>query len=111
MSTLPIYELQAELCRALGNPVRLELVHLLREGPQRVSDLAEAVNSNQGTVSRHLSVLRNSGIVLARHQGREIYYQLVDPRISDLCDLMRQVLNEQASRRTRMLKTFDNDLQ
>ena len=110
-SSLPIYELKAELCRALGNPVRLELVHFLREGPQRVSDLAEAVNSNQGTVSRHLAVLRNSGILTASHQGRDIYYQIVDPRISDLCDLMRQVLLEQASKRSRMLKTFDEELE
>lgn len=113
MSSPPIsvYELQAELCRALGNPARLKLVHLLREGPQRVSDLAEAVNSNQGTVSRHLAVLRNSGILTARHQGRDIYYQIVDKRISDLCDLMRQVLLEQAFRRSRMLKTLDDQVE
>jgi ArsR family transcriptional regulator len=107
VSSLPIYELQAELCRALSHPLRLELVHHLHDGPKRVSELTQITGSNQGTVSRHLAVLRNSGILTARPHGRDILYQIVDPRISDLCDLMRQVLVEQASRRSEILRTFD----
>lgn len=107
MSSLPLYELQAELCRALSHPVRLELIHLLRDGPKRVGDLAQITRNNQGTVSRHLAVLRNSGILTAQQHGRDILYQLIDPRISDLCDLIRQVLVEQAFRRSQVLKKFD----
>ena len=107
MSSLPVYELQAELCRALSHPVRLELIHLLREGPKRVGDLAQIIGLNQGTVSRHLGVLRNSEILTTQHHGRDIHYQIVDPRVSDLCELMRQVLVEQAVRRSKVLKTLD----
>jgi len=108
MNQFSIFELQAELCRALSHPVRLELLHLLRAGPKRVSDLAQMTGSTQGNVSRHLAVLRNSGILLAHHHGRDILYQIVDPGISDLCDLMRQVLIEQAARQSKVLKTFDD---
>jgi ArsR family transcriptional regulator len=103
-----IYELQAELCRAFSHPVRLELVHHLRDGPKRVSELAQLTQNNPGTVSRHLAILRNSGILTAQHHGRDIIYQIIDTRISDLCDLMRQVLIEQAVKHSQVLKNFDD---
>jgi DNA-binding transcriptional ArsR family regulator len=106
LSSPSLYELEAGLCRALGHPVRLELIYLLREGPKRVADLAQMTGLNQGTVSRHLVILRNSGILTAHQHGRDNIYSLADPRIFDLCDLMRQVLLDQSAKHSKMLKAF-----
>jgi DNA-binding transcriptional ArsR family regulator len=61
MSREKIFEIQAGLCRAMGNPVRMEIVHLLRNEEMRVSDIAFAMHLPQGTISRNLGALRNAG--------------------------------------------------
>ncbi|MFL7891665.1 MAG: ArsR/SmtB family transcription factor [Anaerolineales bacterium] len=96
MSAQSIFKLQADLCKAMSNPVRVQLVHLLREGPKRVGDLVRISGLDQATVSRNLSVLKSSGILASHREGKDIYYHIVNPKITDVCDLMRQVLAEQA---------------
>jgi ArsR family transcriptional regulator len=95
MSAEGIYEMQSQLCKALGHPARLKMVHILRGGPLPVNKLAEGVGLSQATLSRHLSALRQAGLVNARQQGTEHIYQLSAPIIGLICDLMRQMLAEQ----------------
>jgi len=70
----------------------------LRDGPKKVNDLVEATGIAQSIVSRQLAVLRNSGILIAKPQGREKYYQVVDLRLTGLCDLTRVLLIDLAVR-------------
>jgi len=106
VSALSIFELQADLCRAMSHPARLQLVHLLREGPKKVNDLVQATGLEPGTVSRHLGILRNAGILATRRDGKDILYHIVNPKITEVCDLMRQVLTEQASQQTHIFKAL-----
>lgn len=93
----------------MGHPVRLQIVHLLRKGPKRVYDLVQATGYEQGKVSRHLGILRNSGILAAQREGKDILYHIANPKITEVCDLMRQVLAEQASQHSQMFKTWDDE--
>ncbi len=86
----------AELCQTLASPVRLDILNLLREGERRVNELAEQTGLNQANVSQHLAVLRNKGIVTTRREGTTVYYRVANPKIIRACDLIRQVLAEQA---------------
>jgi ArsR family transcriptional regulator len=104
-----IFEMQAELCRAMSHAIRLEIVHLLREGSKHVSELAQAVGRPQTTISRHLATLRNAGVIIGQRQGQEIYYQIADPKIVSVCDLMRQVLADQARHRSETMKAMENE--
>jgi DNA-binding transcriptional ArsR family regulator len=107
MSAQSIFELQADLCQAMSNPIRVQLVHLLREGPRRVGDLVQTTGFDPGTVSRHLSVLKSSGILSARREGKDMYYYIVNPKITEVCDLMRQVLAEQAEQQIQISKAIE----
>jgi DNA-binding transcriptional ArsR family regulator len=106
MNTPAIYELQAELCRAMSHAGRIEILHALREGPKRVSDIAREIDSSQVTVSRHLAVLRHSGIVAAQRQGQDVYYSVVNPKILEVCSLMLDVLSEQAAHQSELMQTL-----
>jgi len=98
-----IFEIQAELCRAMGNPLRMEIVHLLRNGTLNVNDITSAVEQHQATVSRNLTILRNAGIVVTHREGNNILYQIANPKLVDVCDLMRDVLMEQIGERSKLL--------
>jgi ArsR family transcriptional regulator len=103
-----IFDLQAELCLAMGNSVRLQIVHLLREGPRRVNSIAEELGIGQATISRHLAVLRNVGILSAQRQGTDVIYQIVNPKITDICETMRTVLAERENKRSEVLQNFQS---
>jgi DNA-binding transcriptional ArsR family regulator len=66
----------AEQLKALSEPLRLRIVSALRPGPRSVSDLAESLKVEMVTVSHHLQILRNAGIVTAKRKGRFILYAL-----------------------------------
>ena len=95
--------MQAAICQSMANPARLEIVHILRDGPQAVNHLANALGVSQATISRHLAVLRHSLLVSAHHQGKEQLYQLTNPKIAQVCDLMREVLTEQIAHQASMI--------
>lgn len=67
---------QAKIFKALGHPSRLLMVDALRGGEQCVCDLQVLVGDDLSTVSRHLSVLREAGVVASRKVGTSIYYRL-----------------------------------
>lgn len=72
---------EANVFKALSDPIRLKLAALLaRQDEICVCKLTEALGEPQFKVSRHLSVLRNAGLVTARRQGTWMYYSLVASR-------------------------------
>ena len=62
--------------KALSDPVRREILSLLRRGPMAAGDIAAHFAVSGATVSHHLSVLRDAGLVLDDRQGKYIYYEL-----------------------------------
>lgn len=89
-----IFELQANVCLALGNPRRLQILSLLKEGERPVSFLLDVMGISKANMSQHLAVLKLKGLVLTRKEGTAVHYRLVSPRISEACSIMRDVLRE-----------------
>jgi DNA-binding transcriptional ArsR family regulator len=67
----------ARLFSALGDETRIKIVKLLSEGEQNVDDLTRLLDASQPTISHHLRVLRENGLVQSEKRGRSIYYSLV----------------------------------
>lgn len=68
----------AERLRVLGQPVRLRLVELLREGALTPQELSDALGLSQQNVSKHLLMLHRAGVVSRRPDGANVFYALVD---------------------------------
>ena len=73
----------AALMRLLGDPTRIRLLGLLVEGERNVSALCGELDVAQPTVSHHLALLRNAGLVVTRRAGKQIYYALSPDHIPD----------------------------
>lgn len=67
---------QARIFKALGHPSRLFMVDALREGEKCVCELQALVGDDMSTISKHLAVLREAGVVSAEKRGTSIYYRL-----------------------------------
>lgn len=94
--TLPMlahnHERVAELFRALAEPNRLSIVHCLSDAPHRVGEIAAHVGLAQSTVSAHLAVLRNAGIVAARPEGRSTWYRLNNESLESLLEAAERLV-------------------
>lgn len=91
---LDIFDLQAQLCQSLGNALRLRIIHTLKEGAKSVNEIATLVEASQPTASRHLSILRSTGLLTAHRKGIEIYYEITNPKVVEVCEMMRGILAE-----------------
>jgi len=98
-----MFEIQAGFCKAMGDPVRLQLLHVLREHPKTVSEICQEVGLSQSNASRQLACLRNVGVVVTKRKGNGMVYQITDERIGDVCDLVRSILVEQIQKRARSI--------
>ncbi len=99
-----LVELHAQICQALGNARRLEILDALRHRERSVGELTAMVGIPKANVSQHLMVLRAKGIVAARREGQSVFYRLTSPKVIQACDLMRAVLLEQLARTGRLAK-------
>ncbi len=90
-----LYEMQAELCKTLSNPKRLEILDILKEEQEIcVNKLAERLEIPKANTSQHLAVLRQAGVVNTRKDGINVYYSLRSRKITDACSLTRDILLE-----------------
>ena len=100
------YKRRAAIIKAVGHPARLAMVDALLEGEKCVCELQELVGSHISTVSKHLAVLRNAGLVSERKEGLRVYYSLRAPCMVRFLDCVEEVVNDDRatgeSRRGRM---------
>lgn len=89
-----VFRQHAALLKALANPKRLEVVHLLKQGRLTVSDMERMLGIRQANLSQHLMVLRRLGVVAADHEGKERRYYLAHNNFARASDLLRSVLIE-----------------
>lgn len=88
----PVYRLEAELFRTLGNPARIRLLELLADGERTVGELQEALDLESSSVSHHLTSLRRQGLLDSRKVGTSVFYRISDPRTPALLGIARELL-------------------
>jgi ArsR family transcriptional regulator, virulence genes transcriptional regulator len=103
---MTIYELQAEISKTLAHPLRLAILHNLKSGEKTVNELTQTLGATQSNISQHLAILRQRQIVKTRKDGSNIYYRVSSPKISQACDMVREVLLEQLSQKQEIARTF-----
>lgn len=74
----------ALLFKALGHPVRLRLALLLMEGERCVCELHAGSERDLSTISNHLNILKQSGVLISEQRGKNIYYRLCCPCLADI---------------------------
>lgn len=90
-----LYKMKAQVAKALAHESRLMIVDALYEKEMCVSELTELVGSDQSTVSKHLSVLKNAGIVIDhKERSNKVYYRLKVPSIQNFSLWAMRIIRE-----------------
>lgn len=85
-----LYE-NADVLKALGDPTRLKILHLLKYGELCVCEINIALEKPQPTISHHLNILKKTGFLKWRKEGVWIHYSLSNPKIID--NLIKLIVN------------------
>lgn len=96
-------ELIARRFRALGDPVRVRILDVLREGELSVTVLAQRLGAGQQNVSKHLGVLVDSGMLARRKDGTHVYYGIADEGVFALCEQVCGSLQAQLTALTKLV--------
>jgi len=102
--TTRLYEMKAEVIKALAHPLRLAIVDCLKDGEVCVCDIAERVSAERSNVSRHLALMVKAGVLKNRKEGLSMLYSLRTPCIVNFFSCVESVLREQLESDTAVLK-------
>jgi ArsR family transcriptional regulator len=82
---------EADICFALADPTRINIVHALNEHPHNVNELTTELGIPQPMASRHLRILRERGLVQSTRHGVSVTYELADPRLIEALALLNDI--------------------
>lgn len=98
MKNKSIYVLHADVCKALGHPIRIEIIEVLQEDELSFGDILSKIGGLKSTLSQHLTIMTHKGLLAQRKKGINVYYKLSSAKVSKACRLMREVLVENIQR-------------
>jgi len=99
------YNARARVVKAMGHPSRLYMIDQLQKGPLCVCELTEMVGADTSTVSKHLSVLKNAGLVYDQRDGNTVYYHLRVPCVLDFLNCVDSVLEVNMDEQIRIVRS------
>jgi len=97
------FEARAKIMKAMAHPSRLFILEELSKGERCVCELTEMIGTDISTVSKHLSILKNAGIVDTDKRGLQVYYRLTAPCVLNFFSCVETVLRGNAETQLRML--------
>lgn len=105
----PLHRFKADLFKALGHPLRIRILELLRTGEKSVRELLDALQVEASTASQQLAVLRAHGIVDSRRVEGGVRYRIRDPLVAELLDVGRRLFGSQVNGMQRMLHAQERE--
>jgi len=94
---------KANILKALGHPTRLWMAEQLADGEKCVCELGEFIDADFSTISKHLSVLKQAGVVEDEKRGKQVYYRLKVPCILKYLPCVEAVIKANVQEQVEML--------
>lgn len=101
-----IFELKAELLKAIAQPVRLKILELLRDKELCICEIAPMINGEQSNVSKHISVLEKSKLVTTRKEGVRVFVK-ANPHIYQILDSLVEILRRRIEEEKRTIEALE----
>ena len=95
---------RAKVLKAMAHPSRLLILEELEEKERCVCELTDMIGADVSTVSKHLSVLKQAGLVFDEKRGNQVFYQLRVPCILNFFGCIESVLEAQLKEQSSLLK-------
>jgi DNA-binding transcriptional ArsR family regulator len=101
-----LIELESDFLKALARPTRLKILYFLKDGEQCQCKIIPRMKEDQSNISRHLTHMRDAGILESRREGISVYYKIKDKRIFRLLSLADQMIKAEIDQRAERAKVL-----
>ncbi|QQE11033.1 helix-turn-helix transcriptional regulator [Planctomycetota bacterium] len=98
-----LFEAKAKVLKALAHPTRLWMVEQLVAGEKCVCEFVEVIDADFSTISKHLSVLKQVGIVNDDKRGKQVFYKLKTPCVMKFVNCVESVVKSEAKSKASLL--------
>lgn len=106
MKDKTIYGLHANICKALANPIRIEIIDILGDKEMTFGEILEITGVLKSNLSQHLSIMTSNGILSQRKEGLNMYFKISSEKITTACRMMREVLIENLKKHHELIKDY-----
>jgi DNA-binding transcriptional ArsR family regulator len=104
MVDLNLVELESNYLKAIAQPTRLKILYFLKDGEQCQCKIIPKMREEQSNISRHLTHMRDMGILESRREGVSVYYKIKDKRIFRLLFLADQMIKAEIEDKAKRVK-------
>ena len=99
-----IHHIKAAFLKALAHPLRLQILEILCRGESSVGQFSQVLGADQPTVSRHLGILKQGGLVTARQEGALIFYKIQNEDMTQFLNKLTELLRRKLQVDQELLK-------
>ena len=98
-----VLELKAEILKALAQPTRLKILELLRDGEKCICEIVPALNGEQSNISRHISLMQKTNLVVTRKDGVKVMVKVKDLELFNILDGVSKILKDRFKEQEKLL--------
>jgi DNA-binding transcriptional ArsR family regulator len=104
-----VFKIKADFLKTLAHPVRLQIIEYLKTGEESVGKLEQELGVEQSSLSRHLAILRELGVLKARQEKKNVYYSLQDHDIFNVLRPIAELLRKKLKRSEKLLESLGRE--
>ncbi len=104
-----VFELKADILKALAQPTRLKILELLRHGERCICEIIPAIDGEQSNISRHISLMQKSHLVTTRKDGVKVMVKVRDPKIFQILDSITTILENEMDEQSRLIRSIRSE--
>ncbi len=104
-----VFKIKADFLRSLAHPARLAIIEHLKKGESTVGDMVSALGMEQSGLSKHLAILRQTGILVSRQEKINVYYSIRDRDIFNILRPIAEILRKRLRESTEILNSLGKE--
>jgi DNA-binding transcriptional ArsR family regulator len=101
-----LIEIESDFLRAIAQPTRLRILYFLKDGEKCACEIIPKMKEEQSNISRHLTHMKDMGILESRKEGVSVYYKIKDKRVFTLLSLVDEMIKTEIKERAKAVKVI-----
>ena len=101
-----LIDFESKLLKAMAQTTRLKILYFFKDGEKCACKIIPKMKEDQSSISRHLTNLKNAGILESRKEGVSVYYKIKDKRVFSILGLVDEILKAQVKEEAKLMKVL-----
>lgn len=99
-----LIQIESDFLRAIAQPTRLRILYFLRDGEKCTCEIIPRMKEEQSNISRHLTHMKDAGILESRKEGVSVYYKIKDKRVFTLLSIVDEMIKSEIKEKAKLVK-------